>query len=67
MAQAIPLSHHGLSVTAALSTLRDAFAAWRQRAEERNQLAQFDERALHDIGLTTADRITLLGKPIWRD
>ena len=67
MAHAIPLTHQGFSLSGALTHLRESLHAWRQRADERNQIAQFDERALHDISLTTADRITLLDKPIWRD
>jgi uncharacterized protein YjiS (DUF1127 family) len=67
MAHAIALPHQAFSLTAAITHARTTLQLWRQRAAERTQLAQFDERALHDIGLTVADRTTLLDKPLWRD
>jgi uncharacterized protein YjiS (DUF1127 family) len=39
---------------------------WRRRVEERDQLARFTARDLHDIGLTCADKFQLLDKPFWR-
>ena len=66
MAHAIPLTHHGFFLNGAFSYLHETLHEWRQRAAERAQLAQFDERDLHDIGLTIADQRTLLDKPLWR-
>ena len=45
-----------------LWTLRE----WRQRARDRSQLAQLDDRMLRDIGLTRADAEFLSNKPYWR-
>ena len=46
-----------------LWTLRE----WRQRARDRSQLAQLDDRMLRDIGLTRADAEFLSNKPFWRE
>jgi uncharacterized protein YjiS (DUF1127 family) len=40
---------------------------WRERIRGRNDLAQLDERALADIGLTPGDRDFLVNKPFWRE
>lgn len=37
-----------------------------QLARERAQLADMDEAALQDIGLTQADMLAELRKPFWR-
>jgi len=39
---------------------------WRRRARERAALAQMDERALHDIGLSRASAVFEINKPLWR-
>jgi uncharacterized protein YjiS (DUF1127 family) len=46
-----------------LSTL----AKWARQAHERRQLAQLDHRELSDLGISSADRMTELAKPFWRD
>ena len=40
--------------------------AWRQRARERAQLAQLDDRMLTDIGINRAEAEFLINKPFWR-
>jgi uncharacterized protein YjiS (DUF1127 family) len=41
-------------------------ATWRQRARQRRQLAELDERALRDLGLSHADAFREATKPFWR-
>ena len=45
--------------------LAGLIAAIRTRAAERTELAKFDRRDLHDIGMTEADRAAFLSKSIW--
>ena len=40
---------------------------WQQLAEQRRQLAQLDERALQDIGLSRADALRECDRPFWDD
>jgi len=42
------------------------FAIWAKRARSRRELAQLDEYALSDIGLTRADILREMSKPFWR-
>ncbi|HWG79325.1 MAG TPA: DUF1127 domain-containing protein [Stellaceae bacterium] len=42
------------------------FAAWRQRALSRTQLARLGERELRDIGVTPAEAAREYAKPFWR-
>lgn len=39
---------------------------WRRRDAERNQLANFDDRALRDLAITRADATREVDKPFWR-
>ena len=39
---------------------------WRQRSRQRRALAQLDDRALHDIGVTRHDLLREISKPFWR-
>lgn len=41
-------------------------AAWPRRWRSRAELAQFGERDLRDIGVTSADAERECGKPLWR-
>ena len=38
-----------------------------QRAQQRRQLAQLDQRALSDIGLSRADALYEANKPFWKE
>lgn len=52
------------------SYLRQAlalFEVWRQRLSDRRALAQMDERALRDIGVTRCDALYEARKPFWRN
>jgi uncharacterized protein YjiS (DUF1127 family) len=59
---------------AALGALSEAtewvFAAlreWGRRSRARHELGGLDDRMLHDIGLTHAEREFLANKPFWRE
>ena len=67
MAQPIALTQPHFSLPIAFMQAREAVQRWRRHAQERAQLAGFDARELHDIGLTSADRAALLDKPVWRE
>lgn len=43
------------------------FGLWRLRIRQRVELAQFDDRALRDIGLSDADARRELAKWFWHD
>jgi uncharacterized protein YjiS (DUF1127 family) len=45
-----------------LETLR----LWRRRARERAELARFSQRELLDIGISNADAMQEIRKPVWR-
>ena len=47
-------------------SLLDTLRLWRRRARERAELARFSERELHDIGLSSADALQEISKPVWR-
>ena len=40
---------------------------WRERGQERRQLARMTPRELHDIGLSNVDAWREANKPLWRD
>jgi uncharacterized protein YjiS (DUF1127 family) len=56
-------NHH---VPGVLSQLSDTFHIWRQRYQARQELAQWTERDLHDIGLSSSDVAFEAEKPFWR-
>ncbi|WP_431855778.1 DUF1127 domain-containing protein [Azospirillum sp.] len=58
------VGHDSLATT--FSHLLDTLAEWHQRAVSRRELAQLDDRMLHDIGVTSADVEREIGKPFWR-
>jgi uncharacterized protein YjiS (DUF1127 family) len=52
-----------------LAWLQMAFVVlvrWRERARQRNQLAQLDSRMLRDIGITPSEAARECDKPFWR-
>lgn len=49
-----------------LTSLVHKLTVWKQRAQERRQLAALDERMLHDIGLTRADAFQECRKHFWQ-
>jgi len=57
------INHHGRSVW---SQLAETLHVWRQRYESRRELAQWSDRELHDIGVSSSDAIYEASKPFWR-
>jgi uncharacterized protein YjiS (DUF1127 family) len=45
---------------------RSVLAQWRQRRQERNQLARMSDRELADIGVTRVEQWRECEKPVWR-
>jgi uncharacterized protein YjiS (DUF1127 family) len=56
-------NHHGSGV---LARLADTFHVWRDRARTRQELAQWSNRDLHDVGLSWSDIVHEAEKPFWR-
>jgi uncharacterized protein YjiS (DUF1127 family) len=56
-------NHHGSGVFAQLS---ETFHVWRQRQIDRRQLAELNDRDLHDVGLSWSDVAYEAEKPFWR-
>jgi uncharacterized protein YjiS (DUF1127 family) len=56
-------NHHDLGL---LAQLGDTLHIWRDRRRSRNELAQWSERDLHDVGLSWSDIADEAGKPFWR-
>lgn len=60
---------YGREFTRALRRLiTDVFATvleWQERARQRRQLSELDERMLQDIGVTRADVDREIAKPFW--
>lgn len=44
----------------------ETLARWRERAAQRRQLMELDERLLSDIGLTRANAVNEAEKPFWQ-
>ena len=57
------INHHGQSL---LSQVAETVHVWRQRYAARRELAQWSDRELHDVGLSTGDAIYEASKPFWR-
>ena len=56
-------NHHVAGVWA---TLAETFHTWRQRYRTRQELAQWTDRDLHDVGLSWSDIVREAEKPFWR-
>ena len=57
------INHHGSGF---LTELRETLHVWRQRQQQRHQLAQLSVRDLHDVGLSWSDALFEAKKPFWR-
>lgn len=57
------INHHGQGF---LSQLAELVHVWRQRYAHRRELAQWSDRELHDIGVSSGDAIYEASKPFWR-
>jgi uncharacterized protein YjiS (DUF1127 family) len=49
-----------------LAQLSETLQTWRQRYRTRQELAQWTERDLHDVGLSKGDIAFETEKPFWR-
>jgi uncharacterized protein YjiS (DUF1127 family) len=56
-------NHHVPGIWAQLS---ETLQIWRQRYQERQELARWTDRDLHDIGLSWSDIAHEVEKPFWR-
>ena len=56
-------NHHVAGVWA---NLAETLHAWRQRYRTRQELAQWTDRDLHDVGLSWSDIVREAEKPFWR-
>jgi uncharacterized protein YjiS (DUF1127 family) len=56
-------NHHAEGVLAQLS---ETIHVWRQRYQTRQELSQWTERDLHDVGLSRNDIVHEAEKPFWR-
>jgi uncharacterized protein YjiS (DUF1127 family) len=55
--------HH---VGGVLAQLSEVIHTWRTRYRTRQELAQWTDRDLHDVGLSKSDIIFETEKPFWR-
>ena len=56
-------NHHVAGVWASLA---ETFHTWRQRYRMRQELSQWTDRDLHDVGLSWSDIVRETEKPFWR-
>ena len=49
-----------------LADLRETLPVWRERQDQRRQLAELSKRDLHDVGLCWSDVAFEAEKPFWR-
>jgi uncharacterized protein YjiS (DUF1127 family) len=57
------INHHGSGLFAQFS---ETFHVWQERVRNRRELAQWNERDLHDVGLSWSDIANEAEKPFWR-
>ncbi len=60
-----PLAGHHRSFL--VDRMRSAVAQWRDRMTELSELARWNDRDLHDIGMSRSDLADELRKPFWRE
>lgn len=53
--------------TSRIAQFREVFGLWVQRARERAELAQCDDRDLKDMGVSPATALAEIRKPFWRE
>ena len=66
MAQVIAVPTIRFPLWHGVSRLTATLRLWRQRLAEKDQIAAFDARELHDIGWTDVDRVQFMHRPFWR-
>jgi uncharacterized protein YjiS (DUF1127 family) len=50
-----------------IAQFREVFGLWIQRARERAELAQCDDRDLQDMGVSRGTALAEIRKPFWRE
>ena len=61
--QEMMTNHH---VPGIWTQIGETLHIWRQRYQERQELARWTERDLHDVGLSWSDIANEVNKPFWR-
>jgi uncharacterized protein YjiS (DUF1127 family) len=56
-------NHHG---TGFFSQVSETLRIWRERRQQRRELAHWNERDMHDVGLSWSDVVYEAEKPFWR-
>jgi uncharacterized protein YjiS (DUF1127 family) len=56
-------NNHG---TGFFSQVGETLRIWRDRREQRRELARWNERDMHDVGLSWSDIVFEAEKPFWR-
>ena len=56
-------NHHGPGIW---THLGETLHIWRQRYQDRQELAQWTDQDLHDVGLSWSDIASEVNKPFWR-
>ena len=56
-------NHHAPGI---LALILETLHVWQERRHQRAELAQWNERDLHDVGLSRSDIIFEAEKPFWR-
>jgi uncharacterized protein YjiS (DUF1127 family) len=56
-------NHHG---TGFFSQVGETLRIWRERRQQRRELAHWNERDMHDVGLSWSDVVYEAEKPFWR-
>jgi uncharacterized protein YjiS (DUF1127 family) len=56
-------NHHGTGVFAQIG---ETLKVWQERRQQRLELARWNERDLHDVGLSRSDIAYEAEKPFWR-
>jgi uncharacterized protein YjiS (DUF1127 family) len=51
----------------AVKSVASRIDTWAARSRQRAELANLDERTLHDIGLSQSDISAEINKPFWRN
>jgi uncharacterized protein YjiS (DUF1127 family) len=57
------INHHGLGFWA---QVEETIHVWRERHRQRQELAQWTDRDLHDVGVSRSDIVHEAEKPFWR-
>jgi|SaaInl7_100m_RNA_FD_contig_31_689601_length_361_multi_4_in_0_out_0_1 uncharacterized protein YjiS (DUF1127 family) len=65
MKQPVLLSVKPLGLSKLGKNLWETLRIWKNRSEQRRQLASLDQRMLQDIGISRADAIYEIHKSVW--